>query len=67
MENCVRTNPYDSSWTDCHPRSSRLEILANAFDAASNRPPRRLILDLIIIFAPVLAVVVTAGALVMVG
>ena len=67
MEECVRTNPYDGSWTDSHPQSSRLEILANAFDAASNRPSRPLILDLIVIFVPLLAVVVTAGALVMAG
>jgi hypothetical protein len=63
----MRTGPYDSNWTDSHPQSSRVEILANAFDAGSDRPIRRIIVHLIVMFAPVLAVVIAAGALALVG
>lgn len=58
----MRTNFYDGSWLDSHPHSSRLDILADAFHADANHPVRRLLLNLLIMFAPVLVVVAAAGA-----
>jgi hypothetical protein len=61
--NCVRNSPYYGNLTDSHPQSSRLQLLANALDAGSNRPMQRAVVYLIVMFVPVLAAVIAAEIL----